>query len=71
MMQEEASENKEDVDCSKQFEFVLLTLLYVAMTILYLTASTVYQFAFLSIVTIAILWSFGKKCWKIITGKKD
>lgn len=71
MMQEEASENNEDVDCSKQFEFILLTLLYVAMTVLYLTASTVYQFAFLIIVTVAILMSFGNKCWKIITDKKD
>ena len=71
MMQEEASENNEDVDCAKQFEFILLTMLYVAMTILYLTASTVYQFAFLIIVTIALIWSLGSKCWKIITNKKD
>ena len=70
-MQEEASKNNEHTDFYKQFELVLLTLLYVVLTMLYLTASTVYQFTFLVAVTLVLLWAFGKKCWAIITEKND
>ena len=63
----EASENKEeDKDCYKEFEMAYLAMLYGALTLLYLTASTVLQFAFLLIVTLALLMSFGKKCWRVL-----
>ena len=62
-----ASENKEeDKDCYKEFEMAYLAMLYGALTILYLNASTVLQFAFLLIVTLALLMSVGKKCWRIL-----
>lgn len=64
MMKEQASEKKEQQtkDCYKSFELVLLAILYSTLTVLYLTASTLLQFAFLAVVSLTVTVAQCQKC---------
>lgn len=55
--------DEEDVDCYKTFELTLLALFYTVLTGLYLTASTILQFAFVALVTATMLIVECKKCF--------
>lgn len=63
MMKEETSEKKEDkdVDCFKSFELLLLACFYTILTGLYLTASTMLQFAFVVLVSATMLLTESRK----------
>ena len=65
MMREETSEKKEDedVDCYKSFELILLACFYTVLTGLYLTASTVLQFAFVAVISATMCVTECKRCF--------
>ena len=64
-MEEETSEKKEDedVDCYKSFELMLLACFYTVLTGLYLTASTMLQFAFVTVISATMCVTECRRCF--------
>ena len=57
-----------DVDCYKLFECAYLVALYGALTILYLSASTILQFLFLWSVSIVLIVERCRRCGESMAG---
>ena len=51
------NDKDEDKDCYEINELVLLTIMYTVLTGLYLTASTNFQYSFLGVITIILLYN--------------